>query len=47
MTPAEIRAQVIASRRAQGLPDHVQDATLLAELAAAVVAGRVEGGEAA
>lgn len=47
MTPAEIRAQVVASRRAQNLPDGLEDPVLLAELAAEVVAGGAEAGEAA
>lgn len=47
MTAAEIHAQVVASRRAQGFSDHLADPALLAELAAAVVDTRVEDGEAA
>lgn len=47
MTAAEIRAQVVASRRAQGLTDHLTDPALLAELAAAVGGTRVEKGDAA
>jgi hypothetical protein len=37
MTP-EIRAQVIESRRRQGLPDTIQDPVFLAELAAILLA---------
>jgi hypothetical protein len=39
MTPVEkIRAQVVASRRAQGLPDHVTAEAFLDRLAAEVLA---------
>ena len=40
---ARIRAQVAASRRAQGLPEQVADGRLLEELAAVIVQQR-EGG---
>jgi hypothetical protein len=38
MTPAEIRAQVVESRLAQGLPDHVTAETFLGQLAREVLA---------
>jgi hypothetical protein len=38
VTAAEIREQVIESRRAQGLPDHVVDERFLADLARAILA---------
>jgi hypothetical protein len=42
MTSIEkIRAQVVASRRAQGLPDHVTAETFLDRLAAEVLAEEV------
>jgi hypothetical protein len=42
MTLAEIRAQVVDSRRAQGLPDHVTAETVLDQLAREVLAVRPE-----
>jgi hypothetical protein len=44
VSPEErIRAAVVASRRRQGLPEHVTDVRLLEELAAVIVEQR-EGG---
>jgi hypothetical protein len=37
MIPADIRAQVVESRRAQGLPDHVTAETFLYQLATEVL----------
>jgi hypothetical protein len=37
MIPAEVRAQVIASRRAQGLPDHITAQTFHDQLARKVL----------
>ena len=37
MTPETIRETVRASRRAQGMPDHVTDPRFLVELAAEVI----------
>lgn len=48
MTTADqerIRAQVAASRRAQGLPEHVADGRLLEELAAVIVQQRKGGSD--
>lgn len=41
MTP-ELRAKVIESRRAAGLPDHVEDLGVLAKVAAALTEVEVE-----
>jgi hypothetical protein len=46
MTPAEIAAWTTASRRAQGLPDRVEDQELLARIARLVDAGERGGGDA-
>jgi hypothetical protein len=46
MTPAEIAAWTSASRRAQGLPDRVDDQELLARLARLFDAGERGGDEA-
>jgi hypothetical protein len=45
MTPAEIADWAIASRRTQGLPDRVQDETLLAKIARLVDAGERGGAD--
>jgi hypothetical protein len=42
MNAARVRDQVLASRRAQGLPDHVPAGRFLEELAAEVLAGEEE-----
>jgi hypothetical protein len=44
MTPAKIRAQVVASRRAQGLPDHIADQAFLDLLAGHILATQHNGG---
>jgi hypothetical protein len=46
MTPAEIAAWTTASRRAQGLPDRVEDQELLARVARLIDAGVRGGGDA-
>lgn len=46
MTPAEVAAWTAASRRSQGLPERVQDATVLARIARLVDAGEKGGGDA-
>jgi hypothetical protein len=46
MTPAEVRAQVVESRRAQGLSDHVTAETFLDQLAREVLAEGVPVGSA-
>jgi hypothetical protein len=40
MIPAKIRAQVVASRPAQGLPGHVADQAFLDRLAVHILAAR-------
>jgi hypothetical protein len=45
MTPAEVTAWTTASRRAQGLPERVEDQALLARIARLVDAGERGGGD--
>jgi hypothetical protein len=47
MTPAEVVAWTAASRRAQGLPERVEDEALLARVARLVDAGEGGGGDGA
>jgi hypothetical protein len=44
MTSAKIRAQVVASRRAQGLPDCIADQAFLDRLAVHILAAQHNGG---
>jgi hypothetical protein len=46
MTPAEIAAWTTASRRAQGLPDRIEDPAILARVAILAFAGEEGGGDA-
>jgi hypothetical protein len=46
MTPAEVANWTTTSRRSQGLPDQVQDETVLARIARLVDAGERGGGDA-
>jgi hypothetical protein len=46
MTAADIAAWTAASRRAQGLPEQVEDQALLARIARLVDAGERAGGDA-
>jgi hypothetical protein len=45
MTPAEVADWTTASRRAQGLPERVEDEELLARIARLVDAGERGGGD--
>jgi hypothetical protein len=45
MTPAEVANWTITSRRSQGLPERVQDETVLARIARLVDAGENGGGD--
>jgi hypothetical protein len=46
MTPAEVADWTTASRRAQGLPDRIEDPTVLARVATLAFAGEEGGGDA-
>jgi hypothetical protein len=46
MTPAEIANWTLASRRAQGLPDRIDDPAILARVAILAFAGEEGGGNA-
>jgi hypothetical protein len=45
MTPAEIAAWTTASRRAQQLPERIEDAAILARVATLAFAGEEGGGD--
>jgi hypothetical protein len=44
MTPAEVAAWTAASRRAQGLPEQIEDPAVLTRVATLAFAGDQEGG---
>jgi hypothetical protein len=45
MTPAEVADWTAASRRAQGLPERIKDAAILARVATLAFAGEEGGGD--